>query len=57
MSEETATRGVQGVGLFEDEHRSVICGARCMHVCVCVFMGLFEDEHMCGAQCVCVRMC
>ena len=50
-------KGGQGVGLFEDEHRSVICGARCMHVCVCVFMGLFEDEHMCGAQCVCVRMC
>ena len=22
-------------------------------MCVCVFMGLFEDEQMCGAQCVC----
>ena len=52
MSGETATRGVEGVGLFEDQHRSAICGAQCMHVCA--FMGLFEDEQMCGAQCMCV---
>ena len=41
-----------GVGLFEDEHRSAICGAQCMHVCA--FMWLFEDEQMCGAQCMSV---
>ena len=36
MSGETATRGVEGVGLFEDEHRSAICGAQCMHACMSV---------------------
>ena len=31
-------RGVEGVGLFEDEHWSGLCGAQCMRVRVCVFM-------------------
>ena len=34
MSEETTTRGVEGdgMGLFDDEQRSGMCGAECMHV-------------------------
>ena len=32
VSEETTTRGVEGMGLFDDEQRSGMCGAECMHV-------------------------
>ena len=32
MSGETTTREVEGVGLFEDEQRSGMCGAKCMRV-------------------------
>ena len=32
VSGETVTRGLEGVGLFEDEHRNGMCGAQCMRV-------------------------
>ena len=34
MSGETVTRGVEGVGLFEDEQRGRMFGAQYMRVCV-----------------------
>ena len=46
MSGETVTRGVEMVGLFEDDQRSGMCGAQCTCVYVCVGGGggLFDDE-------------
>ena len=54
MSGETATRGVQGVGLFEDEHRSVIGGARCMRVLVYSWGCLKMNRCVGHSACVCI---
>ena len=34
MSGETVARGMEGVGLFDDDQRGGMCGAQCMCVCV-----------------------
>ena len=42
------------MGLFEDEHKSVICGAQCMHMCMCSCGCLKMYRCVGHSACVCV---